>query len=140
HFSRFRSQSSRSLFLRPKLGPSVYISPSNHGSSLPRPSTPQTSRKMFSSSASDALSSGSGFGSASSSSMSSPASSRSSPVHTASLVDPANHSPALLQLVNIKLSRPVIEYVVDCVSETVDYAMGRTSPGRTRSPYHAEFI
>ncbi|KAJ7706792.1 hypothetical protein B0H17DRAFT_867022, partial [Mycena rosella] len=67
----------------------------------------------------------------------SPASSRSSPVHAASLVDPANHSPALLQLIDIKLSRPVIEYVVDCVSETVDYAMSRTSPGRTH--YHAKF-
>ncbi|KAJ7706817.1 hypothetical protein B0H17DRAFT_1192382 [Mycena rosella] len=63
---------------------------------------------MFSSPASEASSSSSGFGSASSSSMSNPASSRSSPVHAAFLVDPANHSPALLQLIDIKLSRPVI--------------------------------
>ncbi|KAJ7706843.1 hypothetical protein B0H17DRAFT_1192406 [Mycena rosella] len=67
------------------------------------------------------------------------------PVHAASLVDPALHSPALLQLVDIKLSRPVIEYVVDYVSDTVNCALGRTTlplhlRGRTRSPYHAKFI
>ncbi|KAJ7706839.1 hypothetical protein B0H17DRAFT_1325637 [Mycena rosella] len=109
--------------------------------SVPRP--PQPTQKMFSSPASDSSSSASSsstFGS-SSSSMSS---TRSSPVHAASLVDPALHSPALLQLVDIKLTRPVIEYVVDCVSETVDYALGRTTlapsaRGRTRSPYHAKF-
>jgi hypothetical protein len=67
-----------------------------------------------------------------------------SPVHKASLVDPALHSPALLELLEIKVSRPVIgmsllfpsvlvmltqilEYVVDCVVDTVDYAMGRPS-------------
>ncbi|KAJ7481026.1 hypothetical protein B0H11DRAFT_1863347 [Mycena galericulata] len=90
--------------------------------------------------------------SSSSSSSSSPYSSwspssssrRSPPVHAASLVDPSTHSPELMQLLDIKLSRPVIEYVVDCVSETVDYAMGRTtSPTRgrshTRSAYHAKF-
>ncbi|KAK7030411.1 hypothetical protein VNI00_014155 [Paramarasmius palmivorus] len=60
-------------------------------------------------------------------------SSRSSPVHPASLVDPATHSPALMQLIDIKINRPVIEYVVDCVSETVDYAMGRSSPPRGRA-------
>ncbi|KAJ7772857.1 hypothetical protein DFH07DRAFT_878385 [Mycena maculata] len=73
---------------------------------------------------------------------------RSSPVHAASLVDPSSHSPELMELVNIKLTRPVIEYVVDCVSETVEYALGRSSPressptrGRTlaRSPYHTKF-
>ena len=35
-------------------------------------------------------------------------SSPSSPVHHASLVDPALHSPDLLQLIDIKLSRPII--------------------------------
>ncbi|KAJ7278965.1 hypothetical protein C8J57DRAFT_151269 [Mycena rebaudengoi] len=66
---------------------------------------------------------------------------RSSPVHAASLVDPSMHSHELLQLVDIKLSKPVIEYVVDCVSETVDYAMGRADAphGTPRSPYHAKF-
>ncbi|KAJ7731123.1 hypothetical protein DFH07DRAFT_906161 [Mycena maculata] len=55
-------------------------------------------------------------------------SNHSSPVHPASLVDPAAHSPELIQLVEIKLTRPVIEYLVDCVSETVDHALGRASP------------
>ncbi|KAF7341095.1 Cyclin N-terminal domain-containing protein [Mycena venus] len=64
----------------------------------------------------------------SSSSSSSPSSRASSPVHAASLVDPATHAPALMQLIDIKLDRHVIDYVVDCVSETVDYAMGRSAP------------
>ena len=87
---------------------------------------------------------------------------RSSPIHEASLVDPSLHSPALLELLDIKLSRPVFgklhchnpaqcssltclpEYVVDCVIDTVDCAMGRPSTsarGRraTRSPRHIEF-
>ncbi|KAF9246243.1 hypothetical protein BU15DRAFT_85023 [Melanogaster broomeanus] len=46
-----------------------------------------------------------------------------SPIHHASLVDPALHSPALLELLGVKLSRPVT--VVDCVVDTVDYAMGQ---------------
>ncbi|KAJ7706841.1 hypothetical protein B0H17DRAFT_1287509 [Mycena rosella] len=99
---------------------------------------------MFSSPASDSSSSASSSTFSSASSSSSMSSTHSSPVHAASLVDPALHSPALLQLIDIKLTRPVIEYVVDCVSETVDYALGRTTPpphlrGRTRSPYHAKF-
>ncbi|KAJ7031251.1 hypothetical protein C8F04DRAFT_1222225 [Mycena alexandri] len=82
--------------------------------------------------------------SSSSSTSSSPASSsRSSPVHAASLVDPATHPPALMQLIDIKLDRHVIDYVVDCVAETVDYAMGRTHPsaarGRPLSPYTQKF-
>ncbi|KAJ6526210.1 hypothetical protein DFH09DRAFT_1250646 [Mycena vulgaris] len=72
----------------------------------------------------------------SASSATSTSSSRSSPVHAASLVDPARHPAALLQLVDIKLSRQVIDYVVDCVSETVEYALGRTP---TRSPYLPKF-
>ncbi|KAJ3575940.1 hypothetical protein NP233_g753 [Leucocoprinus birnbaumii] len=70
---------------------------------------------------------------------------KASPVHPNSLVDPATHSPALLELTNIKVSRPVIEYLVDCVVETVDYAMGRpsssSSRGRSRGrrPEHAKF-
>ncbi|KAL0572584.1 hypothetical protein V5O48_009376 [Marasmius crinis-equi] len=54
-------------------------------------------------------------------------------MHPASLVDASLHSPALLQLLEAKVNRPVIEYVVDCVAETVDYAMGRRSPPRGRS-------
>ncbi|KAG1728616.1 uncharacterized protein EDB91DRAFT_1161312 [Suillus paluster] len=59
----------------------------------------------------------------------------SSPIHKASLVDPALHSPALLELLEIKLARPVIEYVVDCVVDTVDYAMGPMS----RHSEHTKF-
>ncbi|KAI6036398.1 hypothetical protein BKA83DRAFT_4162287 [Pisolithus microcarpus] len=51
-------------------------------------------------------------------------------VHDASLVDPALHSPALLDLLEIKLSRPIIEYVVDCTADTVNYAMGRPSSSK----------
>jgi len=63
-----------------------------------------------------------------------------SPVHKASLVDPALHSPALLELLEIKVSRPVIEYVVDCVVDTVDYAMGRPSSSHRgrRASLHSE--
>ncbi|KAF5358023.1 hypothetical protein D9756_001210 [Leucocoprinus leucothites] len=70
---------------------------------------------------------------------------KASPVHPNSLVDSTTHSPALLELTNIKVSRPVIEYLVDCVVETVDYAMGRPSPStsrgrsRGRRPEHAKF-
>ncbi|THU84619.1 hypothetical protein K435DRAFT_971065 [Dendrothele bispora CBS 962.96] len=46
-------------------------------------------------------------------------------MHPASLVDRSLHSPAILDLVDTKLSKPIIEYVVDCVADTVDYAMGR---------------
>ncbi|KAF7314757.1 Cyclin N-terminal domain-containing protein [Mycena kentingensis (nom. inval.)] len=70
---------------------------------------------------------------------------RSSPIHPASLVDPSTHSPALMQLIDIRLTKPVIEYVVDSVVETVDFAMGRShseSRGRSAtrsSPYLAPF-
>ncbi|KAJ7889546.1 hypothetical protein B0H14DRAFT_3429551 [Mycena olivaceomarginata] len=36
------------------------------------------------------------------------------------------HSPELMQLIEMKLSRPVIEYVVDYVFETVDQALARS--------------
>ena len=83
-----------------------------------------------------------------------------SPLHPASLVDSALHSPALLELLDIKLSRPILgmsptpppltpthpfsEYVVDAVVDTVDYAMGRPSSshrGRalSRRSEHAAF-
>jgi hypothetical protein len=82
---------------------------------------------------------------ASPASSSSSSSTSSSPIHHASLVDPALHSPALLELVDVKVSRQVIEYTIDRVVETVDYAMGRaaasSSRGRsaTRRPEHAKF-
>ncbi|KAJ7847085.1 hypothetical protein B0H14DRAFT_2510494 [Mycena olivaceomarginata] len=64
-------------------------------------------------------------------------SSSSSPVHPASLVDPSTHSPELMQLVDIDLSEPVIEYVVACVTETVNHAFGR--PSTFRSPRAHKF-
>ncbi|KAJ7885748.1 hypothetical protein B0H14DRAFT_2434359 [Mycena olivaceomarginata] len=64
-------------------------------------------------------------------------SSSSSPVHPASLVDPSTHSPELMQLVDIDLSEPVIEYVVACVTETVNHAFGR--PSTFRSPRSHKF-
>ncbi|KAJ7633287.1 hypothetical protein FB45DRAFT_792663 [Roridomyces roridus] len=69
-------------------------------------------------------------------------SSSGSPVHAASLVDASSHSPDLLHLIDVKLSKPVIQYVVDCVSETVDCAMGRPTRARqlTPSPYLPKFI
>ncbi|EKM82337.1 hypothetical protein AGABI1DRAFT_110996 [Agaricus bisporus var. burnettii JB137-S8] len=65
--------------------------------------------------------------------------------HPNSLVDAQTHSPALLKLISLKINRPFIEYLVDCVVETVDYAMGRPSPStsrsrsRTRRPEHTKF-
>ncbi|KAI9069661.1 hypothetical protein FKP32DRAFT_1586715 [Trametes sanguinea] len=69
----------------------------------------------------------------------------SSPVHPASLVDPALHSPALLELVDISLDRNLIEHIVDTVTETVDYALGRPSSstrGRSISRHteHSKFL
>ncbi|KAI0934885.1 hypothetical protein AcV5_006580 [Taiwanofungus camphoratus] len=69
---------------------------------------------------------------------------RLSPVHKASLVDPSLHSPALMELLDINLSRNFLEYVVDNVVETVDYALGRpssSSRGRSLSRHseHAKF-
>ncbi|KAH9001386.1 hypothetical protein EDB92DRAFT_1788253 [Lactarius akahatsu] len=57
-----------------------------------------------------------------------------SPVHKASLVPAATHPQALLELVDQKLSRPIIEYLIDSVVETVDFALGRPShSGRGRA-------
>ncbi|KAJ7073729.1 hypothetical protein C8F01DRAFT_1009944 [Mycena amicta] len=73
---------------------------------------------------------------------SSSSSSSSSPVHAASLVDPATHSPALMQLIDIRLTKPVIAYLVETVAETVDFALGRSTPstrGRSPNRYLASF-
>ncbi|TFK72734.1 hypothetical protein BDN72DRAFT_815631 [Pluteus cervinus] len=56
----------------------------------------------------------------------------SSPVHHASLVDPAQHSPLLLELIDVKITSGVFDYVVDCVVETVDFAMNRPTPSTSR--------
>ncbi|KAH8099610.1 hypothetical protein BXZ70DRAFT_237894 [Cristinia sonorae] len=55
-----------------------------------------------------------------------------SPIHPASLVDSSSHSPALLQMTQVELSRTLIEYLVDSVTETVDFAMGHASSSRGR--------
>jgi len=57
-----------------------------------------------------------------------------SPIHKASLVDSSSHSPALLELVDQKLSRPIVEHLIDSVIETVDFVLSRPShSGRGRS-------
>ncbi|TFY78388.1 hypothetical protein EWM64_g5624 [Hericium alpestre] len=57
-------------------------------------------------------------------------------VHSASLVDPASHSPAILELIDVKLDRNIIEYLIDTVVETVDYALGRPSHSRRGRSLH----
>ncbi|KAL6306171.1 hypothetical protein BKA93DRAFT_164682 [Sparassis latifolia] len=68
----------------------------------------------------------------------------SSNIHRASLIDASLHSPALMQMLDISVTRALIEHVVDNVVETVDFAMGRPSTstrGRSlcRDPHHAAF-
>ncbi|CAK5269554.1 unnamed protein product [Mycena citricolor] len=78
------------------------------------------------------------------SSSSSSGSSRSSPVHSASLVDPISHSPAMMQLIETEISHSFIDYIVERVADTVYYALGRdnasyrTTPAR-QSKYAAKF-
>jgi hypothetical protein len=73
--------------------------------------------------------------------MASPASSSSPPVHKLSLVDPATHSPAVLQLIDVKISRDVVGYAVDVIVDTVEYALGRPSTSRRHlwRPEHIKF-
>ncbi|KAJ7868170.1 hypothetical protein B0H13DRAFT_2253842 [Mycena leptocephala] len=68
------------------------------------------------------------------------ASTRSSPVHPASLVDPSTHSPELMQLLDIHFSPPVIDYVVACVADTVDYAFGQPSAPPSQLPSFTRFV
>jgi hypothetical protein len=57
-----------------------------------------------------------------------------SPIHKASLVESSTHSPELLELVDQKLSRPIVEHLIDAVIETVDFALNRPShSGRGRA-------
>ncbi|TCD65928.1 hypothetical protein EIP91_001996 [Steccherinum ochraceum] len=56
-----------------------------------------------------------------------------SPIHPASLVDSSSHSQAILEMIETDMSRTLIDYVVDTVVETVDYAMGSASSSRGRS-------
>ncbi|KZV71601.1 hypothetical protein PENSPDRAFT_650465 [Peniophora sp. CONT] len=53
--------------------------------------------------------------------------STSTSVHKASLVDPSTHSPALLELVEQPITRPVVDYLVRHVEEIVDFALDRPS-------------
>ncbi|KAJ7614551.1 hypothetical protein FB45DRAFT_842452 [Roridomyces roridus] len=69
----------------------------------------------------------------------SPSSSKTnSPVHAASLVDPATHSPELLELVDVEVSQPVIAYLVSRISSAVSYSLQRSgvTPSFTRTPAH----
>lgn len=63
-------------------------------------------------------------------------------IHQASQVSPSLHSPALMQLVEFDISSSVIDYAIECVAETVDYAFGRPSTsqrGRTASKQNPSF-
>ncbi|KIY46954.1 hypothetical protein FISHEDRAFT_23477, partial [Fistulina hepatica ATCC 64428] len=55
-------------------------------------------------------------------------------VHPASLVHPAAHSPALLDLIQLPVTPAVIEYVIDCVARTVDYAIAPSQASSSRPP------
>ncbi|KAJ7157067.1 hypothetical protein C8R43DRAFT_852573, partial [Mycena crocata] len=63
------------------------------------------------------------------------ADSRQSTVHAASLVDPATHSPALIELLDSQLSDQIIDYVVDCVIETVEFGLGQYSSTDSATPH-----
>ncbi|KAF9053175.1 hypothetical protein BJ165DRAFT_1400509 [Panaeolus papilionaceus] len=76
----------------------------------------------------------------STSSSDSSSSSSSSIKHQGSLVDPALHSPTLLKMLDYKVAKPVIDYVVDTVAETVDFAMGRPSTSRGRSAARSQTL
>ncbi|KIP08470.1 hypothetical protein PHLGIDRAFT_41021, partial [Phlebiopsis gigantea 11061_1 CR5-6] len=57
----------------------------------------------------------------------------------ASLVDPALHSPEIVELLKTELSRTFIEYMVERVIDVVDFALGRPSSSvRGRSHPSAE--
>ncbi|KAI0071856.1 hypothetical protein K474DRAFT_489292 [Panus rudis PR-1116 ss-1] len=54
-------------------------------------------------------------------------------IHPASQVDASLHPPALLEMLKQDISRPLLEYAVDCVLETVHYALNTPSSSRGRS-------
>ncbi|KAJ3995796.1 hypothetical protein F5050DRAFT_1764341 [Lentinula boryana] len=45
------------------------------------------------------------------------------PVHRASLVDPESHSPALIELVNARISTHLVQHIVDSVAESLGFSM-----------------
>nr|GAT55574.1 predicted protein [Mycena chlorophos] len=59
--------------------------------------------------------------------------------HPASLVDPASHSPALLELVGIELTGPVIYYLCDSVLQVVNVATDGYFDKRTHFPLFCNF-
>ncbi|KAK7694113.1 hypothetical protein QCA50_003689 [Cerrena zonata] len=65
-------------------------------------------------------------------------------IHPGSLVDCSTHSPASLELYDMKMTPYLIEYTVDCVLETVHYALGRPSssrvPPRFRTSERTNFL
>ncbi|KAJ7634351.1 hypothetical protein FB45DRAFT_829573 [Roridomyces roridus] len=72
-------------------------------------------------------------------SLSSASSSSWSAIHPASQADLSTHSPELLALLDIQLSLPVLQYVVDYISHSVDEAFGR-SPRFRRSRRFTSFV
>ncbi|KAI5900635.1 uncharacterized protein SCHCODRAFT_02662127 [Schizophyllum commune H4-8] len=68
------------------------------------------------------------------------AASTSSRIHPASLVDVSHHSPSVLELVETKVSRQVIDYLVEQTAETVDFALGRPHErGRSLTKQYQSF-
>ncbi|KAH8099608.1 hypothetical protein BXZ70DRAFT_894580 [Cristinia sonorae] len=67
-----------------------------------------------------------------------------SPLHEASLVDYTLHPQALLELIEIKISKTFIDYIVDCTSETVDLALGcntrASGSSRPSRKAHHQFV
>ncbi|KAF8904658.1 hypothetical protein CPB85DRAFT_1184668, partial [Mucidula mucida] len=69
-------------------------------------------------------------------------------IHHASFVDPSTHSPVLMQMLDLPMSESVIDYLVECVADTVEFALnnphpsysrGRTQMRRQKHPKFTEF-
>ncbi|KAJ3755421.1 hypothetical protein EV360DRAFT_49784 [Lentinula raphanica] len=56
-------------------------------------------------------------------------------VYHASLVDPASHSSALLELVNLPLSDRFIDHVANHVADAIDYANGHPAHPKNKDPF-----
>jgi len=57
------------------------------------------------------------------------------PLHPASLVDPSEHSHALLDMLELPINRNLVEYVVLCTVDAVDFAMRRPSTSTPSGTY-----
>ncbi|KAJ6609632.1 hypothetical protein B0H10DRAFT_1813275 [Mycena sp. CBHHK59/15] len=53
-------------------------------------------------------------------------------LHPASLVDSGSHSRELMDLINLKLSKHMIGYIVQCVGDAVEYAIQQPLPLKSR--------